>query len=309
MNKLHDHLQHESEKFRMTDAEKSAMRARLLSVMGTGSSAAPAPSPYMWFFAPRMLVTSALAFLLVVTTGTTYAAGDSLPGGVLYPVKTAVLEPLAVALAPTTAAKAEANATIATRRVQEAQTLAAKGALTAETARTISDSYQVHAQAALALAKSADDDAGIVEDETVVDANVDTSSAVVAVAPAVSAEPTTMAMSTGPADEPASLPQTKSVVHLSVTATITPPASTTEVEPVAPVARSMYAAGNPENQNSSRTASSSSKATTMDSTGSLQATSTKKSLRGKLNATLSTQAKILEELQLKLDTKGSSDDE
>ena len=178
-----------------------------------------------------------------------------------------------------------------------------------ETARTISDSYQVHAQAALALAKNADDDAGIVEDDAAVaDVNVDTS-VVVAVAPVVSPEPATMAMATGPADEPASPPQTKSVVHLSVTATIAPPASTTEVQPVAPVARGMYAAGNPENQNSPRTASSSAKATTMGSTGSLQATSTKKSLRGKLNASLSAQAKILEELQLKLDTKGRSDDE
>lgn len=289
----------------MTDAEKSAMRARLLSAMGGSASAGPAPSPYVWFFAPRMLVTSALAFILVVTTGTTYAAGDALPGGVLYPVKTGVLEPLAVALAPGAAAKAEANATIATRRVQEAQTLAAKGALTPETARTISDSYQVHAQAALALAKNADDDAGIAEDDIeTVDADINTS-VVVAMAPTVSPEPTAMAMATGPADEPVSAPQTKSVVHLSVTATITPPASSTDAEPVAPVARNMYAAGSPENQNRSEMASSSAAKAMVTSTasGSFHATSTKKSLRGKLNASLSAQAKILEELQLKLYSK------
>lgn len=278
----------------MTDAEKSAMRARLSSAMSMGPSVAPSPSPYMRFFAPRMFAATALALLLIVTTGTAYAAEGSLPGGIFYPVKTGVLEPLTVALAPTTAAKAEANATIATKRVQEAQTLAAKGALTVEAARTISDSYQTHAHAALALAKNADTDAGIVEDEALEDTTV-----VVASAPTVDAAPATFAMTTGPADPPVSA-QPKNVVHLSVSATITPAASTTNTPSLAvSSARTMYAVGNVENQNSGDMATSSNATST-------SSVSAKKSLRGKLNASLSTQAKILEELQVKLDTKGSS---
>lgn len=159
MSNLQNHLQKETENMRLTSAEKSAMRARLEAAMAGVSSVpthVPTKSPYQWIFAPRSFVLAAVAFLLVVSTGTSYAAEGSLPGGVLYPVKTNILEPLTVALASTPAAKAEANASIATTRVQEAQALAAHGDLTPAVAQEISDNYNVHATAALALAADAD---------------------------------------------------------------------------------------------------------------------------------------------------------
>ena len=156
MSKLQNHLQKETDAFRMTDAEKALMRARLAVAMEMPRTSVPTQSPYAWFFAPRALGLAALALVMIVSSGTAYAAEGSLPGGLLYPVKISVLEPLSVALATSPTAKAEANATIAGKRVEEAQTLAAHGTLTAQTAKEISINSRAHAAAALALAHDVD---------------------------------------------------------------------------------------------------------------------------------------------------------
>jgi hypothetical protein len=163
MTNLHNHLNNEAHSIRMTDEEKRAMRMRLMEALGT-TSAAPAslrPSPYAFMFAPRSLAVLGLAVLLVVSTGTAYAAEGSLPGAPLYSVKVQVIEPLTVALAHSPAAKAQVHADLAVRRVEEAQTLAAEGTLTPQVAQEISTNYNAHAEAALALAHDADASAGI----------------------------------------------------------------------------------------------------------------------------------------------------
>jgi hypothetical protein len=176
---LYDEFQKETQHLRMSDAEKSAMRARLLAAM----SGVPRRqrSPYQWMVAPRSFAVLGLAALLIISTGTAYAAEGSLPGAPLYPVKVHVMEPLAVALASGPAAKAQVHADLAVRRVQEAETLAAKGALTAQAAQEISDNYNVHAEAAIVLAR--DSDAAVGTSATA------TTSAEVAAAPATSTTP------------------------------------------------------------------------------------------------------------------------
>ncbi len=155
MSNLQRQLQNETRDMRMTDAEKAAMRARLVAAM-TPARSVPHKSPYQWMFYTRTVATFALVLVIIVSTGTAYAAEGALPGATLYPIKTNVIEPLTVALATTPAAKAEANATIAATRVEEAQTLAAQGNLTPDVAKVISENYTVHATAALALAADAD---------------------------------------------------------------------------------------------------------------------------------------------------------
>ncbi len=151
----------------MTEVEKRAMRAALREEMGMSETPVQVrrPSPYMWMFAPRSIAMLGVALLVVLSTGSAYAAEGSLPGTPLYPVKTKIIEPLTVALAPTTQAKAQANADIAAVRVQEAQALAAQGALTPEAVQEISTNYNEHAQAALALAADVDTQNGTDETE------------------------------------------------------------------------------------------------------------------------------------------------
>lgn len=242
----------------MTDAEKALMRARLVSAMETPRS--PMQSPYQWFFAPRALSIMAVLLLVVISSGTAYAAHGSLPGGVLYPVKISVLEPMTVALARSPAAKAEANASIAATRVEEAQTLAAHGALTAENAKEISNNYQVHAQAALALAHD-------------VDHNDEPASTTLAVAIDVTAD---------------DAPPTSDVSTLSVQTTIAPAALSITSSSTARLQKSA-----PSVATYSATTTTRSK---IESQSGMVATSTRSTFSATLRAKISAQSKILEGL-------------
>ena len=77
---------------------------------------------------------AALALVLVLTVGvgTSYAAEGALPGDALYPVKINLNEPVLGALATSNQAKADWNAARAVRRLEEAESLAAEGRLTAD---------------------------------------------------------------------------------------------------------------------------------------------------------------------------------
>jgi len=168
MNDLEQHFKKAAEQIRMTSDEKSAMRFRVEQQMAPSAPApvsSNTPSPYVWMFAPRSLAMLSVALLVILSTGSAYASGDSLPGTPLYPVKTKIVEPLKVALASTVEAKAQANADIAATRVQEAQTLAAKGTLTPEAVKQISDNYNEHAKAALALVADIDAREGGYDDQ------------------------------------------------------------------------------------------------------------------------------------------------
>ncbi len=190
MSNLQHHLQKETENLRLTHAEKTAMRLRLQQAMGGMPVSVAQNSPYTWMFAPRSFALLSVALLVAISSGTAYAAEGSLPGGVLYPVKINVIEPLTVALAPTPAAKAQANATIATTRVQEAETLASDGNLTPAVAAEISTNYNEHATAALALAADADARAASSTPNVVDEATTTTSAATSSVSTvAVTPEP------------------------------------------------------------------------------------------------------------------------
>ncbi|MFZ1987526.1 MAG: DUF5667 domain-containing protein, partial [Minisyncoccia bacterium] len=157
MNDFHTQFHTHAKDTRLTDAERSRMLARLTSVMEERPVFTPGVrSPYVFHF-PRA-VTFALLFVFVVTGGTTYAAQGSLPGDVLYPLKTKVTEPLEGALAFGEEAKAKWHAGVAEERLTEAEKLAEKGKLDSTTSSKLAVAFTEHAKAVNSFTRSDDDD-------------------------------------------------------------------------------------------------------------------------------------------------------
>ncbi len=98
----------------------------------------------------RPLAVSALALvLLIASTGSlAYASEGALPGDRLYDVKVGVLEPLRGALTFTPSAQADWQMTLATRRIDEAATLASRGTLSSTTQVQLSNDFSQNLQKA-----------------------------------------------------------------------------------------------------------------------------------------------------------------
>jgi hypothetical protein len=152
MKKYLNNLKIESDKLQMTAAEKQAIRARVMHAVGaTASPMFIQKTPYFgWFVGPRAFV-PALALLLVVGVSTASAAQGSLPGDLLYPVKISITEQVETALAVGLEAKAQIHADLATRRLEEAQSLAVAGKLDTISAETLEANFNVHAEVAEVL--------------------------------------------------------------------------------------------------------------------------------------------------------------
>ena len=158
MKQFLNNLKQEAEQIRMSNAEKSAMRASIFPTLQSG----PRPqsvgvgSPYVFLSAfsynMRMTLAGLLVFVLA-GTGTVSAAQGALPGDLLYPVKVSINEKVEVALAQTPAAKAEVQVRLAERRVDEARELSVRGRLDDKTAKVLTDDFDEHAAQAVALAE------------------------------------------------------------------------------------------------------------------------------------------------------------
>ena len=128
--------------FRMR--EELAAYADLHTVPETSAALLPAFS--FSFMRRRRFIASAFAFVLVIATGAeaAFASERTLPGDVLYPVKVAFAEPIALALAPRGEVKAELSTAFASRRIEEAATLSKRGALTDEHAEELAARFEAH---------------------------------------------------------------------------------------------------------------------------------------------------------------------
>jgi hypothetical protein len=141
-------------------AEYAAMKpVRLLHSSASGGRANSS-----LFFIARY----AFALLLVLAVGSgsvAYAAEGTLPGDLLYPVKVDVTEPIRTALQTTPAEEASWQMTLAARRIDEAATLAARGALSTSTEASLAARFEASASAAdtavATIATSSPDEAGI----------------------------------------------------------------------------------------------------------------------------------------------------
>ncbi len=137
--------------------EKAAGRAMLEQYMlltPVRAAAAPAAAKRRFRLLPAMpfgklaSVFSLVLGLMLSSAGVSYAAEGALPGDALYPVKVGVNEERRAALSPTAEAKAAWEAERAERRLAEAETLAQRGSLKAETRASLEADFKRHAEKA-----------------------------------------------------------------------------------------------------------------------------------------------------------------
>jgi len=114
----------------LTDGEKSSVRFALLQKINS----TPVPTPFWSFTFIRSYnyIPATLVILFVLGVGPSLLAQKALPGDVLYPMKIAVNENLESVLTFNAEQSAEVEAVQATRRLDEAETLASKGLLTVQ---------------------------------------------------------------------------------------------------------------------------------------------------------------------------------
>lgn len=110
------------------------------------------------FKQPKSMTAALIAIALIAGGGTSYAAGGAVPGDLLYPVKTEVNETIKSAFAFSNESEAKLQAKLAEERLQEAETLAAEGALTAEASATLGAQIKSHYDEAMARSAAAEAD-------------------------------------------------------------------------------------------------------------------------------------------------------
>ncbi len=138
---------------RMSTAEKHAMRTRLQDAMRISTRPArPVKSQYVWY-SWRMAGSFAMLVLIVLGTGTTYAAQGALPGSPLYAVKVGVTEPIKGALAFSNEAKVKFHTEVAETRLEEAEVLASQGRLSSEVSATLAANITEHVERVQTIAK------------------------------------------------------------------------------------------------------------------------------------------------------------
>lgn len=137
---------------RLTVHERDAMRTRLRLFMNAHPATSPLlvrahaalhrfisieARPHAHNKYAYRAVAVGCAVLIFAGAGTSYAAEYALPGDPLYAVKTNVNERIRSALATTAASQANWNTQLTTRRLEEAEALAAQGKLTSVTASAL----------------------------------------------------------------------------------------------------------------------------------------------------------------------------
>lgn len=157
--KFTEDFKNEGLRIRLTMQEKATLRARLNERMALNPVSLRATPYHFFMFHSVALQRTASAFAVFVFLigsggGTSYAAQAALPGELLYAVKIHVNEFVETALATSPVAKAEVQAVLAERRVEEAQTLASRGMLTEVAATELQVRFDEHAEAAQSLTEA-----------------------------------------------------------------------------------------------------------------------------------------------------------
>lgn len=137
-------------KVNLTSEEKGKMLSNL-SVYADLKPAA-VPSGYFYrelftlFNSHRTMAYALASIIIMVLAGgsAVYASEKSLPGDLFYPVKTNIVEPIKVAMAPSFEAKAKIEGDLAETRLKEAETLTQKGKLTPSINKDIRNNFENH---------------------------------------------------------------------------------------------------------------------------------------------------------------------
>src|SRR3989344_1040623 len=151
---MNEQFEHTFKKMRsdsLSHEERADMRARLRLFMAEHPVEPSAFERFAIAFtygrARASYARPALAGFLIIFLvggGTSYAAADALPGDFLYTVKTRVNEPITSALALSPEAKASVSATLAVRRLEEAEVLASEGRLSSAVSVELESKFEEH---------------------------------------------------------------------------------------------------------------------------------------------------------------------
>jgi len=133
----------------LTRAEKDFMRENLVVYMNLKPAESRNAFTYLDLFSFKMSLSRAVPVALAVVLaagGVTFAAGDALPGELLYGVKVNVIEKVQSATAVGPEKKVKVQASFAEKRLKEAEKLAIAGDLTPETKIQIEEKFKAHAE-------------------------------------------------------------------------------------------------------------------------------------------------------------------
>lgn len=151
-NKLHEYLRKAGEEISLTHEEREKMRGVLYAYMAMKPIRTPATpsraSAFSWFFTLRPVAAVLALAVFASSAGISYAAEGTLPGEILYPIKTHVNEPVKGALALSASAKTAWAMDVAGERIKEATMLAAEGRLNSEHQQELQANFESHARKA-----------------------------------------------------------------------------------------------------------------------------------------------------------------
>lgn len=106
------------------------------------------PPLHEWHMPKLVPIMAALLISVVVGGGVSFAAENSLPGDLLYAIKININEEVRAALAVSNVAKADLEARLAERRIEEAEKLAERGELNEEKRAELESKLRNHAERA-----------------------------------------------------------------------------------------------------------------------------------------------------------------
>lgn len=109
---------------------------------------APVRASFITRLIPNKMTAAFLTILLLLSSGTSFAAEGALPGDLLYPVKVEFNERVKSAVALSNEAEARLQARLAEVRLLEAETLAARGELDADASAKLNARLNKHYNAA-----------------------------------------------------------------------------------------------------------------------------------------------------------------
>jgi hypothetical protein len=175
MNKFERDIHKAAQKTTLTTVERAHLRERVESYLAyhpvahTASSAVSSeilPSPAWSFRVPaRWLQLAAGAVAVIVFVVVPFAAERSVPGEVLYLIKTGVNENLQTQFSSTPLERAQLETRLIERRIAEARLLASEGKLTPELETQIAETVREHtksAQAEISTLRETDTDAAVI---------------------------------------------------------------------------------------------------------------------------------------------------
>ena len=154
LNQKFDGLVNALRSVSLTDAEKTYIKNMLLNSADKVAAVRKSQEVRLTYESQRSILTNLIykrmPIFLVITMlfggGVSFAAENSLPGSLLYPIKVGVNERVGEVLALSTEAKANYEAKIAVRRMKEAEKLAEKGEMSPERASELKAKFEARTE-------------------------------------------------------------------------------------------------------------------------------------------------------------------